>query len=258
MKRWLLFGSLVFLWFSLKGQISPPALSNTNTSAWAAFAIRQSFDSLSQKQSITYIGKGTMSHPTNGNPFEKQGILVINEEFFHQFRPNWQYSVALSYRRQHEYTDLPPYGPDLPPLRQEMRLYGRFTYLWKGRRLRFAATVREDFRKFFTPDFHHWDETFQLRSRLRTQLGLQLDREKIHRLSLSAEALFATSYFLSTRSWSPFSYREMRLCLYYSIDPADFPLTFNFGYMNNLVGRRFHTAHYLAMDIIWENPFGNL
>ena len=238
------------------GQISPPGLGNTNLGAWGAFAFRQALDTTSQKQSVTYIGYARISHPDNFNAFQKPGMLIINEEFYNQFKQNWQYSIALSYRRQPEYIDTSPFSMDDPNIKQEFRIYSRFTYLWKNSRLKFAATFRQEFRKFFTLDFEHWNESYQFRSRIRFQLAVNLDQNKIHKIIFSGEQLFSISReIVLTKTWTKFSYKESRFCIYYSLDPKRTPFIFNLGYMNNLVGsKNVYSGHYIAADVIWENP----
>ena len=128
--------------------------------------------------------------------------------------------------------------------------------MWKNPKLKFVATFRQEFRKFFTPHFQDWNESFQFRSRLRGQLALNFDKNKIHKLIFSTELLFSISKTLAPiPTWSKFNYKEGRFCLYYSIDPKKSPFIFNIGYMNNLVGSSNpYSGHYIATDIIWENP----
>jgi len=68
--------------------------------------------------------------------------------------------------------------------------------------------------------------------------------------------LFAISRTIDpTKEWSKFSYKESRFCIYYSIDLKKSPFIFNVGYMNNLVGiKNAYSGHYIAIDVIWENP----
>jgi hypothetical protein len=255
--KWLTAIVLSLAFYFPKAQITPPGMGDARTGSWIALGLRQGFDSLNTQQSMTYVGYGTKSHPDNANPFQKAGMFIANEEWYHQFAPHWQYTVALSYRRQYEYEDDPPFAAEDPGLRQELRLYGRFSYILRTRRLRFALTFREDIRKFYTPDFQHWPETFQLRSRLRGQVGINLDPERIHRVILGAEALFPVSRSISG-SWGPWGYRESRIACYYSVTPPDWHLSFNLGYMNNLLGtgRNLQSVHYMALDVVLENPIG--
>ncbi|MCB9188140.1 MAG: DUF2490 domain-containing protein [Flavobacteriales bacterium] len=240
------------------GQISSPGLGKTNTADWIAFGVRQELDTIEGKgwQSMTYAGLGRKSNPDNYNLFYKPAIFIVNQEFYHQFHNDWQYSLALSYRRQDEYFDTPPYEHETPRIKQEFRIYGRFSYIFKTPRIKFIPTFRQEFRKFCSPDFKNITENFQLRSRLRLQLTVYLDKNKTHRLIASSEQLFSVSKETTSNTWTNFNYRESRFSFYYSISPQALPLIFSLGYMNNLVGNKTtFDAHYLAFDIIVENPF---
>lgn len=239
------------------GQISPPGLGEAETASWFAFAIRQNLDSLKQKQSVSYFGVGRISDPDNFNPYYKPAIIVLNQEFYHQFARHWQYSFAFSYRRQHEYEDYPPYKEEDPAVKQEFRLYGRLSYLLKGSRYKLVATYRQELRMFYAPHFIPSDEHIQLRSRFRVQGALALNEKKTHQLVASAEALFSISRKRDIAGqWTRFGYHESRFCFYYSFAPPHQPFIFDIGYMNNLLGNEIaHSVHYIALDAIWENPF---
>lgn len=245
---------------TLLGQINPPGLSTANTSGWLAFGIRQPLDKANTMQSFTYTGMSFVSDPESYNPLQKPGIFILNEEFYHQFHKHWQYSLALSYRRQSEYEDLAPYDRSDPRTRQEFRVYGRYSFIQNWTRVRMVLTYRQELRKFFTPGFDPWNEDTQIRTRFRVQMALSLDEEKVHRLVMSAEPLFSTSHRGTPKAWDPFRYRESRICFYYSLKRTESPLTFNLGYMNNPwgTGAAFHMVHYLGFDIIWENPLKSL
>lgn len=239
-------------------QISPPGLGKAHTADWFAFGVRQELDTIEGKgwQSMTYIGVGRKSNPNNYDPFYKPAILVLNQEFYHQFHNDWQYSLALSYRRQDEYLDNMPYEHDNPKLKQEFRLYGRFSYLFSTSRIKLVPTFRQEFRKFYTPDFQNISEDYQFRSRFRLQLTVNLDSKKTHRLIASSEQLFSISKGNTPDNWTDFNYRESRFSLYYSYSPKALPFIFSVGYMNNLIGQKNpYDVHYLAFDIVIENPF---
>lgn len=237
------------------GQISPPGLGAGNTASWLAFGVRQELDTLKEWQSMTYVGLGRKSNPDNYDPMFKSAILVLNQEFYHQFHKK-QYSFALSYRRQDEYLDNKPYEHDNPNLKQEFRVYGRLSYIFKTERLKFVPTFRQEIRKFFAPNFSDISENFQFRSRLRLQLTVNIDKLKRHRLIFGSEQLFSISKKNVPNSWTDFNYRESRFTLYYSFSPQSSPLIFSVGYMNNLVGnKQTYDVNYLAFDIVWENPF---
>jgi len=247
-----LFGDNVF------SQISPPGLGKANVAGWFALGIRQELDTIAGKgwQSMSYIGLGRKSNPDNYNPYFKQGILIINQEFYHQFHNDWQYSLALSYRRQNEYSDEPPYESEDPKLKQEFRIYSRISYLFSSSHIKLTPTFRQEFRKFYAPHFKKASENFQLRSRFRLQLTVNLDHKKQHRLMVSSEQFFSVSRQNTSDKWTGFNYRESRFTLYYSYLPETLPLIFNIGYMNNLVGQKNpYSVHCFGFDIVIENPF---
>ena len=223
---------------------------------WMAIGLRQDLDTLKKWQSVTYVGMGRKSNPDNENPFYKPALWVFNQEFYHKFRQNWQYSFALSYRQEREYSSWYPYDQATPGTEQEFRIYGRFFYVLKTPRIKFVPTIRQEFRKFYNPDFSNASENFQLRTRLRLQLTVNLDKQKQHRLIGSAEELFSIAENSQPRYWSDFAYHESRFNLYYSYSPPKLHLIFDVGYMYNLVGAQNpYGVHYLAFDIIVENPF---
>ncbi len=121
---------------------------------------------------VTYIELGRKSDPDTYNPYHKFAILMLNEEFYNQFHKHWQYFVAFSYRKQNEYLEQAPYDLGSPNFEREFRLYSRFSYIHKTPRLKLAATLRQEFRKFYEPNFTNWSENYQLRSRLWAQAAL--------------------------------------------------------------------------------------
>jgi hypothetical protein len=205
---------------------------------------------------MSYIGSGRKSNPDTYNPLFKQAILVINQEFYHQFHRHFQYSFAVSYRREHEYSDSKVYEYQDQGLRHEARLYGRFSYILRTEHTKFVSTFRQEFRKFYAPGFTIASENFQLRTRLRLQLTVSLDPQKTHRIIAGSEQLFSAARETNSNYWNAFNYRESRFSLYYSYSPQKLPFIFNVGYMHDLVGyRQPFSVHYLAFDIIIENPF---
>ncbi|MDF7817082.1 DUF2490 domain-containing protein [Runella sp. MFBS21] len=258
-KYFLVYGFLIVLGFTrCLAQISPPGLGTAHTAEWFAIGIRQDLDTTKNKswQSMSYIGLGRKSNPDNFDPFYKPAIIVINQEFYHQFHPHWQYSLALSYRRQDEYLEKPPYSHDNEPLEQEFRVYSRLSYLLQTSRIKFTPTLRQEFRKFYTTHFKNLDEILQLRSRFRLQVTFNLDAKKIHRLIAGSEYLFAVSKKTATNAWTNFKYRESRFSLYYSLSPPKIPLVFSMGYMNNIIGVSSPlSVHYAAFDVVFQNPF---
>lgn len=248
---------LAFLFLqNATAQLSPPGLGTAKLSDWVAVGVRQQLGAQKKWESVSYVGVGRKSNPDNYNPFYKPAIWVFNQEFFHQFRPHWEYSAALSYRRQDNYRSSPPYEHDTPSIKQEFRTYGRLSYTFSTSRIKLVPTLRQEFRKFYAPDFSNVSDDFSWRTRFRLKLTVNLDAHKIHRASLSSEELFSISKETSPRAWTNFDYRESRINLYYSLAPPKIPAVFSFGYMNNLVGKKKpYSVSYLAFDVVLENPF---
>lgn len=246
----------LFVVSNLKAQISPPGLGKAKTASWFAVGLRQNLDSLKKKSALTYVGYGMVSDPEgNSNPFKKQAILVLNHERYNQFAKHWQYSYALSYRRQDSYKDVAPYSYD--GTEQEFRLYGRISYILSNSKWKWTNTTRQEFRKYFTADFTKADENLQFRTRLKSQLAYDLGADD-QKLILSAEALFATSLMnYPTSKWKSFQYKESRFALYYSRKLPNTPITMDLGYMNNLIKTSSGPVDvsYVALDLIWNLPY---
>ncbi len=242
---------------TIMAQISPPGLGKAHTAGWLAIGVRQDLDTIPDKgwQSMTYLGVGRISNPDNYDPVQKPALFVINQEFYHQLPKNWQYSLAVSYRRQHEYEDEFPFIHENPEISHEFRMYGRLFYNLKSSWIKLTPAFRQEFRKYFSSTTNS-TENFQLRSRFKLQLAVNLDKKKQHRLTLSSEQLFAISKDKNPALWTDFSYKESRFAVYYSFAPENLPLIFNGGYMYNIVGKTYpYDVHYLAFDIIIENPY---
>ena len=244
---------------SVRAQISPPGLGEANTAFWTAFGIKRQLDSLGKKQSLSYIALGRKSSPDNDNLFSKQAIFVLNHEVYHSFTSHQQYSYAISYRRQPVYEDATPYEKE--GLEQEIRLYGRYAYTFTlGKKWKLKNTIRQEFRKFFDPDFRPVEENFQLRTRLKTQLTYNLSSKNNQKLAVSAEGLFSISYLHEPEpQWTAFGYRELRLGVYYMVNIPNSPFTVDIGYVNDLI-RNSHSitkggVHYLAADLVWNLPY---
>ncbi|MBL7899967.1 MAG: DUF2490 domain-containing protein [Crocinitomicaceae bacterium] len=234
-------------------QINPPGLGESEIAGWFALGIRQNLDSLDKRQILFYSGFASMSTPQNRNPFHSPAMLIVNTEYYDQFHKNWQYSGALSYRVQYEYENDPPYENSNPGYRNEIRIYTRFSNVVRYDKLKMVNTIRTDFRTFYSPDFQFWNEDFQFRLRLRSQLSINLTKQKNVRFIFTAEPLFSISHFRSSSSWNHFRYRESRLCFFLSYKFNDAPLTLDIGYMNNIL--QDDMVHYISSDIILTNLF---
>lgn len=258
MKKIIILPCLLLLFnFIASAQVIPPGLGSTKAASWLAVGIQQDLDTAARGwSSTTYVGVARMSSPDTHNMFEKQGVFIFNQEFKHDFHEDWEYSLAFSYRRQNEYEDEPPYEKEDPGLKQEFRLYGRFSRIFKISSVEITPTFRQEYQKYYTPDFHIHSEKTRLRSRFRIKVAVPLTSDKKHKLSLYSEQLFSTSLRRDSKEWTPFEYKDSRFSLYYSLSPETIPWTINLGYMNNLVGRKnASSSHYLGLDFIWKNPF---
>ncbi|MFA5574150.1 MAG: hypothetical protein WC994_03745 [Brumimicrobium sp.] len=251
----LLFVVISFSYFS---QIVPPGHGNTNTTSTFAFGIKQD---MNRKDGIgwmsdSYISISRQSSQGSKNLFEKPGFFIVNQEFYNRFLPNWEHSIALSYRRQNRFSDEDPFVAEDPAYKNEFRLYGRFSYLFKSKYVEITPTLRQEFMKYYNPDFTHYDETFRMRTRFRLKFTFNLTEDKVHKISLYSEQLFSTSRYHTTKGFSDFVYKDSRFTLFYSYSPYEIPFAFNIGYMNNLIGyKKPFSVHNFALDVTWKNPF---
>jgi len=238
------------------GQISSPGLGRINDALWMAAGFRQDIDSTGNTRSMTFIGNGRTSQPNNYNPVQRNFIWVINQEFTFRCKKHFQPSAAISFRRQNEYSNELPYPSKDPSYRYEVRLYGRLGIQSRSKGpLNGGLTLRQELRLFYTPDWRPFEENVQLRSRIRAQ-GIYTFSAQ-HRMTFSAEELFASSHSALSANWSRLTYTESRFCISYSFSPAKSPFTWSIGYMNNLIGQTHVVdAHILMMDITWKNIFG--
>ena len=234
-------------------QLSPPGMGETKEAYWSAIGLNQK---LTEKDnSITYVGVGRISGIQEDGVMNKPSIFVVNEEVYHKLSTHLKYSGALSYRRQHEY-DAGPGIAGTDEIKQEFRVYGRLQYGLEIASVKWNNTLREEARKFYADDFSDVENGFQLRTRLKTQVVIPLDHESHNTILWSAEALFSAASD-SHHGWDGMGYKESRFCLYYSLSPANIPVTFDIGYMNDLMGHgsQMADANYLAMDIIVKDLF---
>lgn len=249
------FSLLPFFTFA---QVIPPGLGKTKMAGWLAVGIQQDLDTAENTkwQSVTYLGVARKSDPDNYNLFAKPAAFILNQEFKNNFSENWQYSLALSYRRQNEYSDTAPYDEMDPPLRQEFRMYGRISYEFKTLIVSITPTLRQEFRKFYAPDFESFPENFQVRSRFRLKFSFPISLDKTHRILAFSEQLFSSSQDSNPKEWSRFKYKDSRFALYYALSPKEMPFNFNLGYMNNIIASQpSFSGNYIALDVIWKNPF---
>ncbi len=249
---------LVISAFQLNAQITPAGLGKTNTAFWTVVSFRQDLDTAKKWQSVTYLGVSSVSGQGSYDPFQHKGIIVLNQEFYHQIHKNFQMSYAVSYRSQYEYLEEPPYDPRPQEFFREFRFYTRLIASHAPPRVRFAFTTRFDFRSFTTPEMKTHRETFQFRTRFRGQVILNLTKDKVHRGIFAAEALISTKYSeIPSPTWSPFAYKDARFALTYSLSPKNHPIIYNTGFMFNLIdtGKNAFLATFFNVDIVIKNLF---
>lgn len=247
----------IFVYSFAFTQISPPGLGKANSAFWSAIALRQDFDSLETWQSVTYIGHGRKSNPSDRNLFSKNVIWVFNEEIYRAFGANWRISFALSYRHQSQFDEVDKqfFVSKTQPYEHEFRYYSRLSKTWRFGRFKFVPTLRQEIRRFYEPGFKESDEQLQFRTRFRLQMTANLTKDKVHRIVFGAESLFSGSIYQDKQQHG-FGYREARFTLYYSLDPPNFPVALNIGYMNNLIGTtHVSDVHYLCVDLIYDDLF---
>ncbi|WP_165850779.1 DUF2490 domain-containing protein [Chryseobacterium sp. 5_R23647] len=251
MKRFLIIFTVCFFAVNLSAQISPPGLGHAKTASWLAAGVKQKLSK--NWESMSYFGMGRTGE-TSLNPIEKPSILVLNQEFYKQLKNNWKYSFAVSFRNQKEKNTADNNIVD----QQEIRLYGRLSHVFKSSKLKVTPTFRQEFRKFFAPKSLEDAESFALRSRLRLQLSIDLNEDASKKIILSSEQLFSTEKDAVSKEWSDWKYHESRFLAYYSVTPKNSAVTFDIGYMNNLVGGSHpYDVSYLAFDVVFNGKRKN-
>lgn len=245
MKKWVSLLIVFFCITAFKAQISPPGLGRSKTASWLAIGAKKKLSS--KWQMMYYFGVGRVSEASL-NPVKNPSILVLNQEFFKQLSKGWKYSVAMSFRTQREKV---PLSEDFVQ-QEEFRLYGRLSKSFNVAKLKLTPTIRQEVRKFFAPKNLINANDFALRSRVKIQATFNLNEMASKKIILSSEQLFSTEKALNTKEWSSLSYHESRFLLYYSVTPENSPVTFDVGYMNNVIGGSHpYDASYLAIDIIF-------
>lgn len=234
-------------------QITPPGLGEVNTAQWFAIGLKQKLNKNETITSVTSIGLGTTSSPDNYNSLDRKAIYVVNQEFTNQFKKHWKYSGAFSYRWQNIYQKEKPYTLDFPKAKQEIRVYSRFSYLNKFKKIDYSLTYRPELRFFYNPDFTSATEKLQFRSRISTKIAFNLNSLATQKIITNAEFIFSTS---KTLEWNKWKYKERRLSVYYSLRIPKQKVTCNIGYMNSALKKaKIRQTHYFAMDITFNDIF---
>jgi hypothetical protein len=250
---------LLFLLFGLHSyaQLTPPGLgSNSKMNLWFAIGLDQKLDSAGRFSSMTYFGIAAQSTVENTNVFEHLGIFVINEEVKFRFKPTWSVSLAASYRHQNEFEKTFPYLAAEDQFKQEFRVYSRITKSWKKKGVPSIA-IRQEYRKFYDPEFRDWKVSAAFRSRLKFQSEFNLVPSKRLTAIVGCEFLFSTEFQEKNQEWKHFEYGETRLSAIISYYSKNHKISYNIGYMNDLLhvpaGER--SVHYISTSIIFKNLF---
>lgn len=241
----------------LFGQLTPPGLgSNSHLNAWFAIGLDQKLDSAGRFSSMTYFGLAGQSTAENTNAFEHLGILVVNQEVKFKFLPVWSVSLAASYRHQNEFEKTTPYLAAEDRFKQEFRIYSRITKSWQKKWIPSIA-IRQEYRRFYDPEFRDWKISSAFRSRLKFQSEFNLISSKRLTALVGAEFLFSTEFQELTQTWQHFQYGETRLSAIVSYHSKNHSITYNLGYMNDLLhvpaGEK--SVHYISASIVFTNIF---
>lgn len=237
------------------GQLTPPGLgSNSRMNLWFALGLDQQLDSAGKFSSMTYLGIVGQSNVDNSNVFERFGIFVVNEEVKFKFKPTWSVSLAASYRHQNEYEKVSPYLAAEDKFKQEFRIYSRITKSWKKKWIPSIA-FRQEYRKFYNPEFRDWKVSSAFRSRLKFQSEIVLTQNKRLSVIAGCEFLFSTEFQEKTQQWKHFEYGETRLSAILSYKSPNGKWMYGIGYMDDLlhvdVGEK--SVNYITLSLVLSN-----
>lgn len=237
------------------GQLTPPGLgSNSRMNLWFALGLDQQLDSAGKFSSMTYLGIAGQSNVDNSNVFERFGIFVLNEEVKFKFKPTWSVSLAASYRHQNEYEKVSPYLAAEDKFKQEFRIYSRITKSWKKKWIPSIA-FRQEYRKFYNPEFRDWKVSSAFRSRLKFQSEIVLTQNKRLSVIAGCEFLFSTEFQEKTQQWKHFEYGETRLSAILSYKSPNGKWMYGIGYMDDLlhvdVGEK--SVNYITLSLVLSN-----
>jgi hypothetical protein len=239
------------------GQLTPPGLgSNSNLNVWFAIGLDQKLDSAGRFSSMTYFGLAGQSTIADANVFDRLGIFVLNEEVKFKFKSTWSVSLAASYRHQNEFEKTYPYLAAEDRFKQEFRIYSRITKSWTKKWIPSVA-FRQEYRKFYDPEFRNWKVSAAFRSRLKFQSELSISASKRLAAIIGCEFLFSTDFQESSQKWQHFQYGETRFSVLISYHTKNKKISYNIGYMNDLLhvpaGEK--SVHYITTGILFKNLF---
>lgn len=249
---------LMFNFSSSFAQLTPPGLgANSRINGWFAVGFNQKLDSAGRFTSMSYLGIDGQSVMNRYNVFDRLGIFVVNEEVKYRMKNNWNTSLAVSYRQQNVFEDNPTSVlPELSHFKREFRVYGRIGKTW-NLSWKPSVTLRQEWRKFYTPEFQDWKISSAFRTRLKFQSEINLTRSKRLKAILGAEFLFATEFLESKKEWGNFNYSESRLSAFLSFSSKNKAVSYNLGVMDDILesDHRLKEIPYVSFALVFNNIF---
>lgn len=198
-------------------QLTPPGLSGAKSVGWVAVGFTQTVSP--HWATSGYAGTSAQSTLDSYVFWKKRAISVVENEWTYTASKHWQVSLAGSLRFQNEYEDAPPYNPDDPAFRKEVRTFSRIMYRHpQGSRLKWTHTLRPEYRQFFTPDWQRWPSPVQFRLRGGSKMSYALNADNTTQLIVANELLFTLNRVqdvsANSLKWSPFKLSEDRLSMF--------------------------------------------
>ena len=256
--RTLLTTFLILSFYSSFAQLTPPGLGeNSKINGWFAVGLNQKLDSAGKFTSMTYFGVDGQSAMNRYNVFDRLGIFVLNEEVKYRMKNNFSTSIALSYRQQNVFDDnSSPAYPELSNFKREFRLYGRIGKSWNSS-WKPSVTLRQEWRKFYTPEFGQAKISSAFRTRLKFQSEINVIKSKRLKAIFGMEFLFATEFIESDQQWEHFEYSESRLSAFLSYSSKNKSVTYSFGVMDDILesDHKLKEIPYLSFALVFNNLF---
>lgn len=244
-----------------KAQLTPPGLDGAKDAGWVAAGFSQA---LSKRWSTTiYAGTSTQSTLSNYAFWQRPAISVLNQELAYQFAQRWQIVLGGSFRFQDLYEETPPYKPEHPPVRDEIRAYTRLFFRHaQGSKLNWAHSFRPEYRLFYTPDWQAWANPFQIRLRWKSQLSYPLNSTNTTQFIAANEVLTTLDRIRNVSSqslqWSPYRLSEDRLSMFVRRVLKKPAINVDFGLMHQFwwdaTSQKVRYTTYFSVDFLFRNP----
>ena len=266
MKR-LIFFLLILNFREVFSQIGAEAQGG-QMSLWMAIGIDQE---LSKKWlSVTDIGFGRHSDPTNLSFIKRQGLNVATQDFIYKLNSHWSFAFSFGYWRRNAYADNSPFDSRAFPyeFRNEMRPFQRIYYYHSINNIKISHAFRTDYRFYYNQDFSGiWTTPFEFRARYMQTWKIPLDKNQKNWFITNDEILSAIDqYSGSTASvkgtnWSPYQITENRFSVYYRRSFPEHKIDIDLGIMHQYWRDKpginnFNISYNLMFDIIIRDPFG--